>query len=83
LPALASKEETEEAKPSAGPSNASSSKGKNDATATIKCCPLGALKEGRIGTLQIFKSGKTRLMLGNTPFQVNPGTSTNFRKVNN
>ncbi|XP_068619743.1 DNA-directed RNA polymerase III subunit RPC4 [Battus philenor] len=43
-------------------------------------CRLSDLQEGRIGKLQVRRSGKVTLMLGDTMFEVCPGTKAAFHQ---
>uniref|UniRef100_T1HGK6 Uncharacterized protein n=3 Tax=Rhodnius TaxID=13248 RepID=T1HGK6_RHOPR len=45
-----------------------------------KNCVLRNLPPGRIGKLQILKSGKARLILGDVKLWVEPGTQTAFKQ---
>jgi hypothetical protein len=49
--------------------------------ASTKYCTLGTLSEGCIGKLQLLKSGRARLVLGNTVLHVDMGTQVGFREV--
>ncbi|XP_013147305.1 PREDICTED: DNA-directed RNA polymerase III subunit RPC4 [Papilio polytes] len=43
-------------------------------------CVLSGLQEGRVGKLQIRRSGRVTLLLGDTVFEVCPGTKTAFHQ---
>lgn len=43
-------------------------------------CTLRSLPAGRIGTLQILKSGRARLLLGDVKLQIEPGTQVAFKQ---
>ena len=49
--------------------------------ANTKHCTLNTLPEGCIGKLQLLKSGRTRLVLGNIVLCVDMGTQVGFREV--
>ncbi|KAF4665747.1 hypothetical protein FOZ61_010554 [Perkinsus olseni] len=40
--------------------------------------PLTEIPDGRIGTLQIYKSGKVMMKIGNTSFKLDQGSETHF-----
>jgi hypothetical protein len=42
---------------------------------------IGTLQEGRIGTINIMASGKTRFVLGENSFELAPGKPLGFRQV--
>lgn len=46
-----------------------------------KFCRLKGLKEGNLGLLQILKSGKARLKLGENNLLIQPRSGPSFRQV--
>lgn len=44
-------------------------------------CRLGDLNEGKIGKIQITKTGKARLVLGSVVFDINRGSACSFLQV--
>ena len=48
---------------------------------TSKFCTLNHLKDGMLGKLQILKSGKARIVLGDNNLLVDVGSTTSFRQV--
>ncbi|EZA61022.1 DNA-directed RNA polymerase III subunit RPC4 [Ooceraea biroi] len=70
-----SKEETEP-----GKSSNSNDDDEDDDNAKAERCTLGTLKEGRLGTLEVLKSGRTRLRIGNMYFSANTGSQLKCRQ---
>ncbi|XP_058801923.1 DNA-directed RNA polymerase III subunit RPC4-like isoform X2 [Phymastichus coffea] len=52
----------------------------NEANISNQFCTLNSLKEGMLGKLQILRSGKARLMLGNNNLIVDVGSNISFRQ---
>lgn len=50
-------------------------------TTELSKCKLSDLADGQIGKLQVFRSGKTRLVLGDMVFDVNRGAPSGFLQV--
>ncbi|XP_069686660.1 DNA-directed RNA polymerase III subunit RPC4 [Periplaneta americana] len=69
-------------KPSASTATSSQAPPNNatETSPTPKHCTLSTLSEGCIGKLQLMKSGKARLVLGNNVLYVDMGTQVCFRQ---
>ncbi|KOX77884.1 DNA-directed RNA polymerase III subunit RPC4, partial [Melipona quadrifasciata] len=76
LPGLVNDEEN--ARP--GRSNISSCEKENESKPETTFCTLNSLKPGILGKLQILKSGKTRLLLGENDLVVDVGSHLTFRQ---
>ena len=61
--------------------SSSSDKKDDDLSSLMSGCALQDFSEGYIGKLQVHKSGKTRLILGNVALDINMGTPTGFLQV--
>ncbi|XP_076247736.1 RNA polymerase III subunit C53 [Calliopsis andreniformis] len=61
-------------------SNASSYDKENENNSQSELCTLNSLKPGILGKLQIFKSGKARLLLGENNLLVDVGSHLSFRQ---
>ena len=53
----------------------------NETEKSSKFCTLNSLKEGMLGKLQILRSGKARLILGENDLLVDVGSNLSFRQV--
>jgi DNA-directed RNA polymerase III subunit RPC4 len=53
----------------------------NETDKLNKFCTLNNLKEGMLGKLQILRSGKTRLLLGENDLLIDVGSNLSFRQV--
>lgn len=53
----------------------------NETDNSNKFCTLNSLNEGMLGKLQILRSGKARLVLGNNNLIVDVGSNISFRQV--
>ncbi|XP_033325784.2 RNA polymerase III subunit C53 [Megalopta genalis] len=60
--------------------NASNQEKENGTTSDTDFCTLNSLKPGILGKLQILKSGKTRLVLGENNLIVDLGSRVSFRQ---
>lgn len=75
LPGLeSSREET-------GSKQPSDSNSENDSKAKTELCTLNSLRSGLLGKLEILKSGKARLRLGEMSFFVDTGAQQCFQQV--
>ena len=61
-------------------SNASGNEKENGSNSQTELCTLNDLKAGILGKLQILKSGKTRLLLGENNLLVDVGSHLSFRQ---
>ena len=64
-------------------SNTSNFEKENENKSETEMCTLNSLKPGILGKLQILKSGKTRLLLGENNLIVDVGSHLSFRQVRN
>lgn len=62
-------------------SNAAGNEKENGSNSQTELCTLNDLKAGILGKLQILKSGKTRLLLGENNLLVDVGSHLSFRQV--
>ncbi|PNF14893.1 hypothetical protein B7P43_G05149 [Cryptotermes secundus] len=80
LPGLKPEATTGPAKPSTSGLSQSLPNDTTQTVASTKYCTLSTLSEGCIGKLQLLKSGRARLVLGNTVLHVAMGTQVGFRE---
>lgn len=62
-------------------SNVSNHEKENGNNSETELCTLNSLKPGALGKLQILKSGKARLLLGENSLLVDVGSNLSFRQV--
>lgn len=62
-------------------SNNSNTRSENDNKAKTEFCTLNNLKSGLLGKLEILRSGKARLRLGEMSFFVDIGAQQRFQQV--
>lgn len=62
-------------------SNTTNYEKENENKSETELCTLNSLKPGVLGKLQILKSGKARLLLGENNLIVDVGSHLSFRQV--